>query len=253
MADFARVQIELALHFYGSSVLRRPSKVALAAMLNAVDLLNYSVRERRTFKATLEKRAGTDARSDGVAAAREGLRDVFDRRSGDVLGRAAAARATASYGFGTDKSVSTSRDVLPIRRRLPSRPPCAPPLPRPWRRVWPRGSPGTQRPPPRLRTTLPSPPGMQDPPRLWWASATLRQCCGRPPWPPTTALCLRRAEHALCVLNPLRGLAFDPIGLSYLLPLVGWEFHQPSAPSTKSRKCSYRCFNWVKPVQFAQL
>lgn len=31
------------------------------------------------------------------------------------------------------------------------------------------------------------------------------------------------------ILNPLRGLSFDPVGLSYLLPRVGWEFGQPSA------------------------
>lgn len=34
---------------------------------------------------------------------------------------------------------------------------------------------------------------------------------------------------AFRVLNPLRGLAFDPVGLSYLLPRAGWEFDQPSA------------------------
>ena len=32
------------------------------------------------------------------------------------------------------------------------------------------------------------------------------------------------------ILNPMRGLAFDPIGLSYLLPRIGWEFGQASAP-----------------------
>lgn len=31
------------------------------------------------------------------------------------------------------------------------------------------------------------------------------------------------------ILNPLRGLAFDPIGLSYLLPRIGWEFNQASS------------------------
>lgn len=31
------------------------------------------------------------------------------------------------------------------------------------------------------------------------------------------------------MLNPLRGLTFDPVGLSYLLPRVGWEFRQPSS------------------------
>jgi len=31
------------------------------------------------------------------------------------------------------------------------------------------------------------------------------------------------------IQNPRRGLAFDPVGLSYLLPRLGWEFDQPSA------------------------
>ena len=36
------------------------------------------------------------------------------------------------------------------------------------------------------------------------------------------------------ILNPLRGLAFDPVGLSYLLPRVGWEFGQPSADHSRA-------------------
>ncbi len=36
------------------------------------------------------------------------------------------------------------------------------------------------------------------------------------------------------MLNPLRGLSFDPVGLSYLLPRVGWEFGQPSAEYSSS-------------------
>ena len=35
---------------------------------------------------------------------------------------------------------------------------------------------------------------------------------------------------AFKILNPMRGLAFDPVGLSYLLPRIGWEFKQASAP-----------------------
>ncbi|EED89668.1 predicted protein [Thalassiosira pseudonana CCMP1335] len=35
------------------------------------------------------------------------------------------------------------------------------------------------------------------------------------------------------ILNPLRGLAFDPVGLSYLLPRVGFEFGQASAEHSK--------------------
>jgi len=43
---------------------------------------------------------------------------------------------------------------------------------------------------------------------------------------------------AFRVLNPLRGLAFDPIGLSYLLPRVGREFNQPVASSNHSAACA---------------
>ena len=36
------------------------------------------------------------------------------------------------------------------------------------------------------------------------------------------------------ILNPLRGLAFDPVGLSYLLPRLGWEFDQTSKEYSKA-------------------
>jgi len=34
---------------------------------------------------------------------------------------------------------------------------------------------------------------------------------------------------SFAIRNPLRGLALDPIGLSYILPRLGWEYNQPSA------------------------
>jgi enoyl-CoA hydratase/carnithine racemase len=44
------------------------------------------------------------------------------------------------------------------------------------------------------------------------------------------------ATHStsLKILNPLRGLAFDPVGLSYLLPRLGWEFGQTSKEYSKA-------------------
>ena len=36
------------------------------------------------------------------------------------------------------------------------------------------------------------------------------------------------------ILNPMRGLAFDPVGLSYLLPRLGWEFGQTSKQYSKA-------------------
>eukprot|EP00533_Pseudo-nitzschia_delicatissima_P000810 CAMPEP_0116078038 /NCGR_PEP_ID=MMETSP0327-20121206/388_1 /TAXON_ID=44447 /ORGANISM="Pseudo-nitzschia delicatissima, Strain B596" /LENGTH=543 /DNA_ID=CAMNT_0003568555 /DNA_START=132 /DNA_END=1763 /DNA_ORIENTATION=+ len=35
-------------------------------------------------------------------------------------------------------------------------------------------------------------------------------------------------ESSLRILNPSRGLSFDPIGYSYVLPRLGWEFNQES-------------------------
>jgi enoyl-CoA hydratase/carnithine racemase len=36
-------------------------------------------------------------------------------------------------------------------------------------------------------------------------------------------------ETSFCILNPSRGLALDPIGLSYMLPRLGWDYKQHSA------------------------
>jgi hypothetical protein len=40
---------------------------------------------------------------------------------------------------------------------------------------------------------------------------------------------LATSESRFRIMNPLRGLSLDPIGLSYMLPRLGWEFQQPSA------------------------
>jgi len=40
---------------------------------------------------------------------------------------------------------------------------------------------------------------------------------------------LATSDSRFRIENPLRGLALDPIGLSYFLPRLGWEFDQPSA------------------------
>ena len=39
---------------------------------------------------------------------------------------------------------------------------------------------------------------------------------------------LATEESSLRILNPSRGLSFDPIGYSYVLPRLGWEFNQES-------------------------
>jgi enoyl-CoA hydratase/carnithine racemase len=39
---------------------------------------------------------------------------------------------------------------------------------------------------------------------------------------------LATEESSVRILNPSRGLSFDPIGYSYILPRLGWEFNQES-------------------------
>ncbi|GFH46684.1 hypothetical protein CTEN210_03158 [Chaetoceros tenuissimus] len=40
---------------------------------------------------------------------------------------------------------------------------------------------------------------------------------------------LATSQSKFRIMNPMRGLSLDPIGLSYILPRLGWEFRQPSA------------------------
>lgn len=40
---------------------------------------------------------------------------------------------------------------------------------------------------------------------------------------------LATPESSFRVTNPLKGLSLDPVGLSYILPRLGWEYQQPSA------------------------
>ena len=40
---------------------------------------------------------------------------------------------------------------------------------------------------------------------------------------------LATSDSRFRIMNPLRGLALDPVGLSYILPRLGWEYQQPSA------------------------
>eukprot|EP00581_Thalassiosira_minuscula_P001790 CAMPEP_0183743822 /NCGR_PEP_ID=MMETSP0737-20130205/65416_1 /TAXON_ID=385413 /ORGANISM="Thalassiosira miniscula, Strain CCMP1093" /LENGTH=682 /DNA_ID=CAMNT_0025979451 /DNA_START=230 /DNA_END=2280 /DNA_ORIENTATION=- len=47
--DFTRLQIELSVSDYATSVLRAPSRVALAAVLNSVELLDFTSHEKRAF------------------------------------------------------------------------------------------------------------------------------------------------------------------------------------------------------------
>ncbi len=103
VVDFARLQIQLSASDYETSVLRRPSEVALAAVLNSMEFLDYSSHEKRKFARTLLERTKLDAQSDEVKGTRAELHRVFDNQSNDLTSRAAATSWSK-----TDKSVSTT-------------------------------------------------------------------------------------------------------------------------------------------------
>jgi len=102
VVDFARLQIELSVADYETSVLHRPSEVALAAVLNSMELLDFTSREEERFAKLLMKETGMDVRSEGIKETRAELHGVFDDQSDVLTGRAAA------FSSRTDKSVSTT-------------------------------------------------------------------------------------------------------------------------------------------------
>ena len=87
-----------------SSVLRAPSTVAIAAVSNSIELLDFSSRERRSFARILASLAGGVVEKDGVEGSRGELRDAFDGRwmGGDNVDVLTGADASS------DASVATS-------------------------------------------------------------------------------------------------------------------------------------------------
>jgi len=117
--DFTRLQIELSVSDYDASVLRRPSAVALASVLNSMELLDFTSRERRDLARALADwthpkywTGGMDPRSAEVDTTRAVLRRVFDRRSDDVVSRAAIA--SSPDGEKDSPSVGSSRSPTEV-------------------------------------------------------------------------------------------------------------------------------------------
>lgn len=127
--DFARLQIELSASDYAISVLRRPSTTALAAVLNSVELLDFTAREKRSFGRSMSELAGMDVRSEEMEEARTELHRVFDRQSEDVMSRATLSSSKADksvYTVKSSRSPVDARFATPRssdrRRRKGSRP-----------------------------------------------------------------------------------------------------------------------------------
>ena len=89
--DFTRLQIEMSILDYNSSVLRSPSTIAMASIVNAMELLDFTSREKHAFSRILKKLLIFQEdifQSPQVDKARAELHNVFDWQSSNVIDRA---------------------------------------------------------------------------------------------------------------------------------------------------------------------
>ena len=96
LIEFTRLQLELAVTDYTSSVLHKPSTVALASILNSMDLLEFDSREKGAFRQAVNDLLGIDTHSKDIMKARQDLNEVFDKQSEDVMNRAAILSTSSS-------------------------------------------------------------------------------------------------------------------------------------------------------------
>lgn len=106
LVEFTRLQLELAVTDYTSSVLRKPSTVALASILNSMDLLDFDNRERTAFSRVVSELTGLDIHSIDVLQARQELNEVFDKQSEDVISGASVGSNSVSTSSRSRRSSS---------------------------------------------------------------------------------------------------------------------------------------------------
>mmetsp|Transcript_21275 Transcript_21275/g.30456 ORF Transcript_21275/g.30456 Transcript_21275/m.30456 type:complete len:415 (-) Transcript_21275:60-1304(-) len=106
LVEFTRLQLELAVTDYTSSVLRKPSTVALASILNSMDLLDFDNRERTAFSRVVSELTGLDIHSIDVLQARQELNEVFDKKSDDVISGASVGSSSVSTSSRSRRSSS---------------------------------------------------------------------------------------------------------------------------------------------------
>jgi hypothetical protein len=108
LVEFTRLQLELAVTDYTSSVLRKPSTVALASVLNSMELLDFDNREKRAFSRAMTVLTGLDIHSMDFVESRQELNEVFDRQSEVVMSRADRSRSSSRCSNTSSSSASTA-------------------------------------------------------------------------------------------------------------------------------------------------
>lgn len=112
IVDFTRLQVELSVGDYELCVAHKPSTLAVASVLNSIELLDLDGSDVRSFSRTLEKLAGLDIHSGDVESARQELHRVFDTQSESVMERSARRESLSSQEV-SDQSISLG-DATPL-------------------------------------------------------------------------------------------------------------------------------------------
>ena len=108
VVDFARLQIELSVSEYNTFVLRSPSSIALAAVLNSMDLLDFKSSEINAFRQALGDATGICVQSSQeIHQVRQELNVIFDKQSEDVMTRA-SGMAESSTSVASYSSLTTT-------------------------------------------------------------------------------------------------------------------------------------------------
>lgn len=110
--DFTRLQIELSVLDYDISVSCSPSTIALASILNSLELLDFTVQEKRFFSRNLRK-STTCIQDDSFQSlqmqkTRKKLHNVFDRQSSNVIDSVIIGMSTANAS--DEKMVTKEED-----------------------------------------------------------------------------------------------------------------------------------------------
>jgi len=119
VVDFCRLQIELSIMDYETSVLRSPSTVALAAIVNSMELLDFEPQEKRAFGKVLMRRTGVDIRYNTnsiIAQTSLDLHQIFDRQSKDVMRKGDVVKQEKKMNDpdANCPSVSSSRSPIDV-------------------------------------------------------------------------------------------------------------------------------------------
>ncbi len=119
VVDFTRLQIEMSTLDYDISVLRSPSTIALASIINSLELLDFTTQEKRLFSRALMKcNVGIQDdifRSPQMEKTRNELHNVFDRQSSNVIDRAIPGISTPT---ASDEKIVTKEEEKKIKKTM---------------------------------------------------------------------------------------------------------------------------------------